>query len=350
MSETPVIVLNWNGWEYTFACLESLRSAPDVTTVWLVDNGSTMDRSDEARAVWPGLRVLRLDSNYGFAGGMNRALRVAASEGYQFAYLLNNDCVVVPGFLRGAIKAAHSQDVAVVGSRIAYADDRNSVIFDGEYHPRGQKPLDRMSESRRVRTANGAGMLVRLAALERHGYFDERFFCYHEEVEMCWRLTASGLSLVIASDSVIHHYQAGSDVDANSLYYRVRNSFLLAEHFEGWTKWKEKIFALYQAVVLARENRRSPDADSALRAVSDAIEDGINGRFGKREPRGRRPAALLRLRAMCALVPVTQLFVDGISRFRHRSDNDAIEVVSHSVNTTGQPASPVEARGARETR
>jgi GT2 family glycosyltransferase len=323
MKDTPVIVLNWNGWDYTFACLRSLRNAADVTTVWLVDNGSTLDRSEEARAIWPGLRVLRLDSNYGFAGGMNRALRVAASEGYQFAYLLNNDCVVVPGFLDGAIEAARSKDVAVVGSRIAYADDRHSLIFDGEYHRRGAKPLDQMSESRPVRTTNGAGMLVRLAALERHGYFDERFFCYHEEVEMCWRLSASGLSLVIAPDSVIHHYQAGSDVDANSLYYRVRNSFLLAEHFEGWARRRKKIVALYEAVLIARQNRRGSDAEVALRAVSEAIDDGINGRYGKRLPRDRRSAALIRLRVLGALVPAAQLLLAGTSWLRRRTDRTA---------------------------
>jgi GT2 family glycosyltransferase len=346
MSDTPVIVLNWNGWEYTFACLRSLRNAPDVTTVWLVDNGSTMDRSEEACGIWPGLRVLRLDHNYGFAGGMNRALRVAASEGCQFAYLLNNDCVVVPGFLRGAIEAALSSDVAVVGSRIAYADDRNSLIFDGEYHPRGQKPLDRMSESRRVRVANGAGMLVRLAALERHGYFDERFFCYHEEVEMCWRLTASGLSLVIAKDSVIHHSQAGSDVDGNSLYYRVRNSFLLAEHFEGWARWKEKTFALYQAVVVARQTRSGPDAEIALQAVSDAVGDGINGRFGKREPHGRRPVALLRMRALCVIVPVAHLLLAGLSGLRRRTDDTAVPVVPNSSDLTAHGlAGEVRTRG-----
>ena len=78
-----MIVLNWNV-EDTFACLQSLRAAEDVTTVWLVDNGSLIS-TYETRTLWPGLRVVRLDQNYGFAGGMNQALRLAASEGYAFA-------------------------------------------------------------------------------------------------------------------------------------------------------------------------------------------------------------------------------------------------------------------------
>jgi hypothetical protein len=183
-------------------------------------------------------------------------------------------------------------------------------------------------------------MLVRLAALERHGYFDERFFCYHEEVEMCWRLTASGLSLVIASDSVVHHYQAGSDVDGNSLYYRVRNSFLLAEHFEGWTRRKDKIFALYQAVVIARQARNGADAEIALRAVTEAIEDGISGRFGQRESRGRKPAAVWRLRAACALLPMAQLALAGLSWLRQRSDDPVVQVLSEESSLGARSKSP----------
>ena len=157
-ADTPVIVLNWNGWEYTFACLQSLRAAEDVTTVWLVDNGSLVDRTDETRTLWPGLRVVRLDQNYGFAGGMNQALRLAASEGYAFAYLLNNDATVVPGFLRAALDAV-APGVAVVGSRIVYADGR-SIAFDGEVLREGRAICRRAVRNTPSPARNGAGMLV----------------------------------------------------------------------------------------------------------------------------------------------------------------------------------------------
>ena len=221
-ADTPVIVLNWNGWEYTFACLQSLRAAEDVTTVWLVDNGSLVDRTDETRTLWPGLRVVRLDQNYGFAGGMNQALRLAASEGYAFAYLLNNDATVVPGFLRAALDAV-APGVAVVGSRIAYADGR-SIAFDGEYYAKDERSVDEPFETRPVPHANGAGMLVRLAALAECGYFDERFFCYHEEVELCWRLAARGCASIVAANSFVRHVRGGSDVNANSVYCTARGT------------------------------------------------------------------------------------------------------------------------------
>ncbi len=307
-----VIVLNWNRWEHTFACLRSLRAASDVSDMWLVDNGSTDDRGHEARQAAPGVRVVRLNENYGFAGGMNRALRLAASEGYSFAYLLNNDCIVQTGFLQAALDAAQSPDVVVVGSRIAYADSANSVFFDGDYHRRDQRSTEQVFDTRRVSHVNGAGMLVRLGPLDRCGYFDERFFCYHEEVELCWRLDAAGFSSVIAGGSLIHHHRGSSDVDHNALYYRTRNLFLLAERFGGWAKFRGKLSALYEAALLSRQAGVRADA-GRWRALAAAVDDGVRRRFGKRSSIADLTRAQVQLRLLDALAPAVGWLRTGLN-------------------------------------
>src|SRR6266508_1972150 len=101
----PVIILNWNGWEDTFACLESIRGSDCADEVWLVDNGSAQDRSPECLVMLPTLRVLMLGENFGWAGAYNRALKLAAAEGFEIAYLLNNDTLVSSGFLTAAREA-----------------------------------------------------------------------------------------------------------------------------------------------------------------------------------------------------------------------------------------------------
>jgi GT2 family glycosyltransferase len=302
VSEVPVIVLNWNRWEHTFACLRSLKAAADVRTVWLVDSASTVDRSKEAEQILHGLRFVRLDQNYGFAGGMNRALRIAAQEGFDFAYILNNDCLVTPGFLRNALEVALVHAVAVVGSRIAYADESNSVMFDGEYYAPGQKAIDAPFETRRVLQTNGAGMLVRLNALEAVGYFDERYFCYHEEVDLCWRLAKSGFGAAIAAGSLVKHIRAGSDVDGNSIYYRTRNEFLLTRHFRGLRKLKRHLLAVYAATIAGREAARRKD-DVAWRALATAVDDGFHSSFGSRRDRRVSRPAEMRFRILCAIFP-----------------------------------------------
>jgi GT2 family glycosyltransferase len=316
LPEAPVIVLNWNGWDHTIACLQSLRAAPDVTTVWLVDNGSKDQRFEEAATIWPGLRVLKLDQNYGFAGGMNRALCLAASEGYTYAYLLNNDCVVVPGFLTAVVEVACAENVAIVGSRVAYADTSNTISFDGEYHSPGSKPIDSSFKTQRVAHANGAGMLVKIDALRQHDFFDERFFCYHEEVDLCWRLAAAGLPAVVAAGSLVRHHGAGSDVDGNSAYYRTRNEYLLGEHFRGWRKLKRQLLCLYEASVAGRRATQARDIDT-WQALAAAIDDGLHKRFGQRRANQVRTGARVRFRILCAILPhVGRVLSEGIKRRR----------------------------------
>ena len=97
----PVIILNWNGWNDTLECLRALGADESVDAVWLVDNGSISDRSKDAFEIMPQLRYFRWERNYGFAGGYNRALRVAAEEAIPFVYLLNNDAIPQVEFLSG---------------------------------------------------------------------------------------------------------------------------------------------------------------------------------------------------------------------------------------------------------
>lgn len=313
VSDTPVIVLNWERWDDTLECLRSLQESGDVTTVWLVDNGSAVDRSEEARSICPALRVLQLQQNYGFAGGMNRALRIAAAEGHTFAYLLNNDSTVDPGFLRAALEAAATPDVAIVGSRITgYGSLSGLTVFDGEYCRPHDRPVDhRWFGTRQVLHVNGAGMLVRLAALERHGYFDERYFCYHEEVELCWRLTKAGWSMVVAGQSVVLHKREGSDDSSNAIYYRVRNRFLLFEHLHGWKGLKRRLTALRHAAAFGRRALRLRRGHDWW-AVAAGVYDGSIGRFGKRKPCTNRTVASLQLLVLCTLLPS----VGGLRRWR----------------------------------
>ena len=160
MTGTPVVVLNWNGWDDTFACLRSLHEHGDGCPVWLVDNASREDRSAEAEALYPGLRVFRWDHNYGWAGGYNRALQIALRDGHEYAYLLNNDCLLTPGTLKSVLDVARSDpSAAAVGSYIAYAATPRWLQFDGVPRAAGDQVEARSRSTRETQRLSGAGML-----------------------------------------------------------------------------------------------------------------------------------------------------------------------------------------------
>jgi GT2 family glycosyltransferase len=280
----PVVILNWNGWDDTLKCLGSLREDPEVNQVWLVDNGSDRDRSCEASAAYPALRVLRWDKNYGYAGGYNRALKVAAEQGIEFAYLLNNDTIVRPGFLITALQAAMADDrVAVVGSRIISAD-MPGMEFDRDNYISHPVESTKNQGSKIVNLVGGAGMLVRLRAMREVGYFDERFFCYWEEIEWCLRIRDYGLVCAGCADSEIIHKGQGSDRSGNGSYYLYRNPFLLLERFNNSVKRVESRKHIYAAAVGAEIARRSGRFTEWI-SIAQGLHDGLIGKFGERPAR-----------------------------------------------------------------
>lgn len=280
--DVPVIILNWNGWEDTFTCLRSLRATDDVSEVWLVDSHSREDRSEEAATYYPGLRIIRLDDNYGWAGGNNRALHTAADEGYEFAYLLNNDCEVHPAFLSPAIDGARQDPgMAAVGSIVESARCPGTVQFDGVYRADGSTPLPCWNGLRPAPYFSGAGVLMRLSAAKQCGAFDERLFCYGEETLWSWSVMRAGWRIGVCADTRVSHWGGNSDVSANALYYTIRNQFIWLEMVDASFRRQARAGAIYRGLVGATKARCSGDRSGWL-AIVTGLRDGISGRFGKR--------------------------------------------------------------------
>lgn len=280
-SRAPVVVLNWNGWDDTFNCLRSLRSARGVSDVWVIDNGSDDDRTHEVGEHFPGAKTLRLGENFGWAGGYNRALDILREQGYEYAYLLNNDTEVHPEFFAEVLSAYHSMDsLGSVGSVIRYFD--GSVKFDGDYHRPGATNYQPSSEVRRVSVTNGSGMLVDFKAFTDVGGFDERFFCYGEETDWCARATKAGYQNYLAGRSVIWHRSEGSDVNSNAAYYRARNLYLRSSKRGGTVSRFMDFVAITRSLYRHANGARRAGDQRQLDALLQAGVDGLRGRFGKR--------------------------------------------------------------------
>lgn len=288
---TPVIVLNWNGWDDTFACLKSLREHGNGCDVWLVDNGSFVDRRAETAAMHPELRAFRLEDNLGWAGGYNRVLQVALREGCKYAYLLNNDCLVAGGFLRAAVETANRHPrAAAIGSYIAYASAPEWLQFDGLPHDEGDRPAGHRITTRAVTRLSGAGMLVNLRAFTECGPFDEKLFCYWEDTEWCARVREAGWSLWMAGGSLLLHRGYGSDLNFNALYYLYRNRYLVRSRTELRFPPVRELRYTLGGLRFASELRRSGRTEET-NAIVAGLWDGWTGKYGRR---GHPPPSLIR--------------------------------------------------------
>jgi GT2 family glycosyltransferase len=260
MSRTAIVVVTFNHRELVADCVHALEAAlagaGDTAHLILVDNASNDGTPDvirgllrpDGRATIGGLPATFVANaeNVGFAAANNQALRRVRADGTEFAYLLNPDTEVEPGFLEAALDvAAADPNVSLVQSLLIRHPDRdrvnswgNAVHFLGFGYVGGDgTPLDDPRARRETEAAHdiayasGAAMLVRLAVIDRIGGFNEELFAYHEDLELSLRARLAGGRVVLAPASrVAHKYQFSRH--ARKLYWMERNRLLvLAWHY-----------------------------------------------------------------------------------------------------------------------
>jgi hypothetical protein len=205
------IILNWNGWQDTIECLEALRQCdyPSLRLV-VVDNGSTNDSVARIRAARPDILLLESGKNLGFAGGNNIGIRYAVARGVDYLWLLNNDTVPAPDALSALVeKALTNKRIGATGSICYYADRPETIqVWAGARANLCIGYVRNTTEPHKdswFHSLYGASMLVSRSAIEDVGLFDEGFFLYWEETELCIRLRKRQWRLAAAPESRVLH-------------------------------------------------------------------------------------------------------------------------------------------------
>jgi len=225
MVKTSIVILNWNGAKMLRQYLPSVvanTTMPD-TEIVVADNGSTDDSLDVLKD-FPTVRLIRLDRNYGFAEGYNRALQEVDAE---YTVLLNSDVEVTPGWLTPLLDFmdAHPQVAATMPKiraflnkeRFEHAGAAGGNIDKLMYPYCRGRILNYVEEDKgqydsiaQVFWATGACMCVRTAAYKELGGLDNDFFAHMEEIDLCWRMQMRGYELYCIPKSVVYHLGGGS--------------------------------------------------------------------------------------------------------------------------------------------
>ena len=214
MKRVDVVVLNWNGWQDTVACLASLQRQdyPNFNLL-VVDNGSTDGSVFQINKAMPSVELLQTGGNLGFGGGCNVGIQHALARGAEYVWLINSDATVDPGALSALVRVAEGNPtLGSVGSVLFEADSVDQIQLWGggsvnlwlgrSHHRIYPAPLDFIS---------GASVLLRLIALEEVGLFDQtNFFMYWEDSDLGFRLRKAGWQLAVAEDSRVWHKQSAS--------------------------------------------------------------------------------------------------------------------------------------------
>lgn len=209
-----VVIVNWNGGPLLRRCLEALAGQtrrPDHVIV--VDNASTDDSLGRAAGALAGVELIRLPENVGFARANNIAARAAAA--FDALALLNPDAFAEAGWLEALVDAAERHPAyGAFASQIRLADSPDLLDGAGDaYHVSGRawrsghgRPVaDWPTGDAEVFSPCAAAALYRRAAFDEVQGFDERYFCYFEDVDLGFRLQLQGYRCLYVDAARVDH-------------------------------------------------------------------------------------------------------------------------------------------------
>jgi GT2 family glycosyltransferase len=266
--KVSIIILNWNGWEDTIECLESLYKIKyDNYDVIIVDNASENDsinkireyaagnikinsnftyyetknkpieileyfkddydkktlKKDEFNKLSPNrkLTIIKCDRNYGFPEGCNIGMRYALNQGTDYLLLLNNDTVVDENFLSELVDFAETDSsIGILGSKIYYYHNPEYMQaaggrirwYLGEIKTYGGGELDKgqYDEIAERDYVYGTSLLLRKEVLNKISFMDPSFFFGVEEYDYCTRAKKAGFKIFYVPSSGVWHKAGAS--------------------------------------------------------------------------------------------------------------------------------------------
>jgi GT2 family glycosyltransferase len=227
-----VIMLAYGAEEYLADAVDAVLSTVDVTFELVLVDNVTSSPVPGTLAGDPRVTVLTPGRNLGFAGGVNLGVRHARGE---FLALVNSDAIIEPDTLvRLATHLEAHANVGAAGAVIVLADEPQTINIAGQpIHILGLSWADKMGQPvsslpavYEPVSAPGCTMVIRRNLWDELGGFDDAFFAYFEDTDLCWRARQLGFTMHVLSDVRVRHHYNFSRSPAK-MFLLERNRWLL---------------------------------------------------------------------------------------------------------------------------
>lgn len=221
-TKVSIIILNWNGKKFLKNCLISLKKVNyQPLEIIVVDNHSSDGSQDYVKRFHPQVKLIENRENYGFAKGNNLGFKAASGD---YLLFLNNDTQVTPDFLKTMMVNFQKDSlIGCVQPQMRVMDQPNLIDEVGAYltatgflYHFGYRKDYRQKKYQKKRTifsAKGACLLIPRKVLKKTGLFDEDFFIFFEETDLCFRIWLAGYKVIYEPKSVIYHVVGGDTTD-----------------------------------------------------------------------------------------------------------------------------------------
>ena len=237
MDKVCIVILNYNNFEDTIECVQSLRSAinSEKYKIVIVDNASTNDSVSKLNNVLSPIEIIVSSENRGYAHGNNIGIKYAEQAGYEYICILNNDTIIDADFIETCKnELKNNSQVAFVSPALVEYKDNNLIQSTGgdifinkgivtlKNHGARRGELLPKIESDYI---GGACIMFRTSILKSVGYIPENYFLFFEETEWCYKAQKIGYKNICLTDSYIYHKGSVSIKSVSGLqeYLMARN-------------------------------------------------------------------------------------------------------------------------------
>jgi len=267
-----VVIVSYNTCQLLEKCLNVLlKDSPEIALqIIVVDNASSDGSCELISSKFPQVTLIKSEKNLGFAAANNKGFALAKGK---YVVLLNSDAFLHPGTLQNAfskmendphIGLGGAQLVGLEGERQPSARPfpaffnyflRLSGLADKYPHSKifgtGDGTVNGFKDARETDWVPGAFSIIRRSVLDRVGYFDEKFYFYYEEIDLCRRIKAAGYSVWYWPDVVVTHLVGGSSKSKTDSEYKANsNDKMMLWYFRSTFIYYRKYYGFVGAQVI----------------------------------------------------------------------------------------------------
>ena len=249
--EFSVVIVTYN----SAHCLPSLsRSLSKIKNIIFVDNASEDKTTESINSFFPQAKIISLEKNLGFGAANNKALTLVQTP---YALLLNPDCEIKEDFFSKLITSANKFiDAAIIAPHLISREGSTEINYRWPVTYWKSKG-DKADGPCCVGFVCGAVMLIKLTEMKDIGFFDEEFFLYYEDDDLCQRVFKHKKQIILDPALEVIHYSRGSVKGGSPLkhefirgFHHAQSKLLFERKYFGERRYQQlKIKTLILAIL-----------------------------------------------------------------------------------------------------